>query len=418
MAPRLSICIPTYNRADILDDCLSRLGAIADAPVEVEIVISDNASTDATPQVVARHAALNPAIRAHRMPENRGPFANRVNAAYQATGELVVFLADDDSLILENLYPHVARMEAEPDLAAIFTDWIAWDDAAGQEMHRYFHIDAPLIFAPDDPMGLVNTVIQRMLPPEVGVYRRGALLRSQSGFSLAIPFHGWMYALSRLGRIRFDLLAFYREHRVLKAGLARTHWANMQMQLQYVGDEMRITLESLLLQALQDAGQSQVPADQVMNAKQAIDRMLHARLGLEIDRACHRGEWILAVELRRRQVLWYGPGSGDDLWRDVQRLVLPACVQAIQQTYRSLSEVAGVVLRGFATRQIADAFATRYPDTPLLAEGAAGAALVVYRDEAALAAAPEGARGRHVMVLEQLTRLYRVARERIDVGGL
>ena len=44
----LSICIPTYNRAAFLDYSLSNLAA-ARFPFPIEIVISDNASTDETP---------------------------------------------------------------------------------------------------------------------------------------------------------------------------------------------------------------------------------------------------------------------------------------------------------------------------------------------------------------------------------
>ena len=78
---------------------------------------------------------------------------------------------------------------------------------------------ATVAFTPDDPVGLVNFVLQRNIPPEVGVYRRSALLRAQTPASRTLPFHAWMYALSRLGRLRFDPTAFYREHRVLKPRL-------------------------------------------------------------------------------------------------------------------------------------------------------------------------------------------------------
>ena len=134
MAPRLSICIPTFQRAALLDDCLQRLAALAQDG-SVEIVISDNGSGDETPQVIAAHVRQNPAIRAYRMAANRGLWANRLNALHQARGELVTFLADDDSLIAENLFAHVERMEREPDLVGVYADWIAWDDREGRELH-------------------------------------------------------------------------------------------------------------------------------------------------------------------------------------------------------------------------------------------------------------------------------------------
>jgi glycosyltransferase involved in cell wall biosynthesis len=417
MAPRLSICIPTYNRALLLDDCLERL-AVAPDDGSVEIVVSDNGSTDETQAVIAAHSRRNPSIRGHRLPENRGQWANRLNALYQARGDVMTFLADDDSLIIENLLSHVERMEREPDIVGTYVDWIAWDDREGRELHRYFHLDGPVDFRPEDPLGLVNFVLQRIIPPEVLICRREALVRAQSDSSRALPFHVWMYALSRLGRIRFDPLPFYREHRVLQDRFARTHWANMELALHYIGDEMRLTLESLLLLAFQDLGHPRVPDDQVANARRMIDRVLGSRIGLEIERACARGDWILAIELRRRQVLWDGPGTRDDIQRDMLRLVLPAALQAISQTVRSLSDVDGLALRGFASRQIHDTFAKRYPETLLLAEGDDRPALIVHRDEGTLAADTQAEGARNILVLERLLDLYRVARERVDLSGL
>lgn len=50
--PLLSICIPTYNRADILNDTLISLTQDPDFSDKVEVVISDNCSTDNTETIV------------------------------------------------------------------------------------------------------------------------------------------------------------------------------------------------------------------------------------------------------------------------------------------------------------------------------------------------------------------------------
>lgn len=52
-SPLLSLCIPTYNRAEILAQCLERHMEAIDDERDIEIVISDNASTDNTREVVA-----------------------------------------------------------------------------------------------------------------------------------------------------------------------------------------------------------------------------------------------------------------------------------------------------------------------------------------------------------------------------
>ena len=114
MHPLISICIPTHNRAELLDYCLENLGCLQDCGKPVEIVISDNGSTDRTPQVVQAHLARNPLLRAHRLPENRGAPANWLNAVRKAEGEFILYLADDDSLIVEGLFHHIETMQREP----------------------------------------------------------------------------------------------------------------------------------------------------------------------------------------------------------------------------------------------------------------------------------------------------------------
>ena len=417
--PAFSICIPTYNRASFLDDCLARLPAPDDASGPFEILVSDNGSTDDTQGVIARHAARNPAVRGARQAKNKGVWANILNAFTAARGDIVIYLADDDALSLADLKPHVERMQREPNLAAIYTDWISWDDQQGRELHRYFGLSEAVEFDPEDPLGLVNFVFQRALPPEIGLYRRKALLAARPPFVRAFPFHVWMYALSRQGRIRFDPDAFYREQRVPRAGLSRTHWANMDLQAQYIGDEMRLSLESTLLLALQDAGLTHLPADQMEKARRMIDGLLHARTNLEIERACRRGDFILAVELRRRQVLWNGPGPAEVIKRDVERLVLPAAAQSIAITYQSLSDVRGLQLKGFAGAWLKTFLAQWYPDIPVVAPDEPGDddVLVVHRDEASLALHPTD-EARNALVLERLMRLYRVARDPVGIGTL
>ena len=54
--PLLSICIPTYNRAEILDKTLFLLFSNPDFNVdEIEVVVSDNCSTDHTKQIVNKY---------------------------------------------------------------------------------------------------------------------------------------------------------------------------------------------------------------------------------------------------------------------------------------------------------------------------------------------------------------------------
>lgn len=91
-APKVSVCIPTYNRAHFLPDAI--VGVLAQTFTDFELVISDNASTDATAEVLARFR--DPRIRMHRNADNIGLVGNFNRCFDLARGEYVVILGSDD----------------------------------------------------------------------------------------------------------------------------------------------------------------------------------------------------------------------------------------------------------------------------------------------------------------------------------
>lgn len=96
MKPTLSICIPTYNRAGPLRESLeSILPQVAGSP-DVEVVVSDNASTDNTGDICRDFQTRYSFIRYLPNPENLGFDGNIVACVQKAQGEYVAFFSDDD----------------------------------------------------------------------------------------------------------------------------------------------------------------------------------------------------------------------------------------------------------------------------------------------------------------------------------
>lgn len=95
----LSICIPTYNRAGHLRNCLDSLiqSGVARQP-DVQVCISDNCSTDETGQVID-DATKRLRIKYRRNDANLGLARNFVEVAQMADGEFVWIIGDDDLLI-------------------------------------------------------------------------------------------------------------------------------------------------------------------------------------------------------------------------------------------------------------------------------------------------------------------------------
>lgn len=124
MPPLLSICVPTYNRAPLLRVMLEALlPQVAAAGPEVELCISDNASTDATPEVIGQAQALGP-FRHSRNASNLGPIGNFHRVANElARGEYVWVLGDDD-LVRPGAVARVLEvLRAHGDLDAFYVNF-------------------------------------------------------------------------------------------------------------------------------------------------------------------------------------------------------------------------------------------------------------------------------------------------------
>lgn len=95
----LSICIPTYNRASHLKNCLSSLIQCGVSSYsEVQICVSDNCSTDATKQVVIE-AQKNLSIKYRENRSNLGFARNVLEVVQIAEGKFVWMLGDDDLIL-------------------------------------------------------------------------------------------------------------------------------------------------------------------------------------------------------------------------------------------------------------------------------------------------------------------------------
>lgn len=96
MSIELSICIPTYNRGNILRETIESI--IAQAEQDIEIVISDNGSADDTQEIVKELQRRFARLNYFRWDKNVGPDRNFLKAIEMAQGTYCWFLGSDDIL--------------------------------------------------------------------------------------------------------------------------------------------------------------------------------------------------------------------------------------------------------------------------------------------------------------------------------
>jgi abequosyltransferase len=152
--PTLSICIPTFNRAALLRECLeSIVRSAADCAGQVEIVISDNASPDDTSAVVADFQRTYPFIRYQRQAENIGGENNFYAVAQMAQGEYIWLLGDDDKL-LPPAVPTALR-QLQPGYDFLISNYSVWSqDFSTIKLQRMMPLRQDRVF--DDPNSLLT----------------------------------------------------------------------------------------------------------------------------------------------------------------------------------------------------------------------------------------------------------------------
>ena len=113
--PLITIAIPTFNRAELLKDCVAT--ALAQTYEDFELLVSDNASTDETAKVLSEFKDRR--LRVIRQNENVGLLGNWNACLNEARGKYVVLLSDDDRIDARFLERCVPFIEREHDLPIV-----------------------------------------------------------------------------------------------------------------------------------------------------------------------------------------------------------------------------------------------------------------------------------------------------------
>ena len=115
--PLVSVCIPTYNRAEFLEETIESV--LAQTFTDYEIVISDNCSTDNTEEVVQKYVANGHNIRYQRSDETVVACSNINRSLLLAEGKYIKLLFSDDKLAPACLEKFVDIMEKNPNVSLV-----------------------------------------------------------------------------------------------------------------------------------------------------------------------------------------------------------------------------------------------------------------------------------------------------------
>ena len=111
ICPKVSILVPVYNRVDMIKDCVD--SALSQDYLDLEVIVSDNCSTDGTWELCWRLYSDHPKVKLCRNASNVGPVPNWLCAARAATGQYVKILFSDDLLLEGCIRKLVAQLDSD-----------------------------------------------------------------------------------------------------------------------------------------------------------------------------------------------------------------------------------------------------------------------------------------------------------------
>jgi GT2 family glycosyltransferase len=160
----ISVVVPTFNYARYLSQTLD--SALNQTGVSLEVIVVDDGSTDATPEILE---GFGSEIRLLRQ-NNHGLSAARNAALSLAEGEYIVFLDADDLLPPEALASQNALLQADPDLDMVICRSFLFEktDNTGQPLKT----GKWRLFCKDIDVHLCHFNIA---PPHALMFRRRAL---------------------------------------------------------------------------------------------------------------------------------------------------------------------------------------------------------------------------------------------------
>ncbi len=211
MGPKLSVVMPAYNAERYLEESLdSALGQTFD---DFELVVVDDGSTDSTPEILARYAAVDARMRVIRQ-ENGGSGKAMNTGIDHAIGDYVAILESDDLMMpemLETLY----RRACETDADVVRGDY--WTFTGEGESRSYTYMQA----CPDrrfyGPVHDSTTTTALYYPIPMnwqGIYRRSFLnersIRHSESPGAAFQDNGfWFQTLAWAKRVVYVHRALY-----------------------------------------------------------------------------------------------------------------------------------------------------------------------------------------------------------------
>jgi glycosyltransferase involved in cell wall biosynthesis len=211
--PKVSVIVPIYNQLAFIRETVDSV--LAQDYESIELVLSDDGSTDGTTDVLREYAASDRERITLVASERNTGIAGAFNRALDArTGDYIAWLGGDDVMLPGKLSRQVAVLEARPEVIGCCHDADVFDSDSGRSYGRFTEVY-------NGRRGVRDGGVELLLDPEYMMLPSTMMVRSSAIGDLRFDprirvSNDWLFdiGLFRHGRIAGldDVLARYRRH--------------------------------------------------------------------------------------------------------------------------------------------------------------------------------------------------------------
>lgn len=209
--PRISVMVPCYNARPYLAECLDSI--IAQGRQDMQIVVSDDCSTDGTQDVLGDYERRYPElIKAFYNSSNLGVTLNCNQALMACEGQYISLFAGDDVMLPGKFDMQVGFMDSRPDVVMTYHAVDIFDSETGLTLSTTNSL-------PRLDTSSVRTIIRRLgiAGPMSIMFRRSSM--PEGGYNPAIAVASdWLFQIQIAATGKVEKLpgvwCRYRKHGV------------------------------------------------------------------------------------------------------------------------------------------------------------------------------------------------------------
>ncbi|HEX7912287.1 MAG TPA: glycosyltransferase family 2 protein [Paraburkholderia sp.] len=180
--PKVSICLPTCNRPELIVECID--SCLAQSYGNLEIVIGDDSKDTRTQQLIAARYRDEPRVRYLKHEPPLGQARNVASLFNRASGDKILLIHDDDLLTTDGVEKLVSLWTLHPQLDAVFGDQYEADHSGAIDFEASAYLNADF----------------RRTRDAEGLQR----LPGRTGLIQMFPNNGWMADAQLVKRIGYS----------------------------------------------------------------------------------------------------------------------------------------------------------------------------------------------------------------------